>query len=165
MTQLSMPLFPSFEAQVVRRLHQQVTDHLADGITCPVCGQLCREYQRKLNANMVSVLVRMVRRYEQTARPIHFLDCWEKEQGRDYGYLQVWGLAIPHVSEDTQKRMSGLWTPTAMGIDFAHDRLRMARYAFIFNNKVSRFSSEMTGVVEALSDHFNFQELWNGAQE
>ena len=114
---------------------------------------------------MVSVLVRMVRRYEQTVRPVHFLDCWEKQQGRDYGYLQVWGLAIPHVSEDTQKRMSGLWTPTAMGIDFVHDRLRMARYAFIFNNKVSRFSGEMTGVVEALGDHFNFQELWNGAQE
>ncbi len=64
--------------------------------------------------------------------------------------LRHWGLIEPVISERTNARTSGFWTPTDQGIQFTHRNGEVPKYLMMFNNKVISQSSTQTDIVEAL---------------
>ena len=147
-------------------MNDYVTTNLDKGVVCPCCGQFAKRYRRSIHAQMAAWLICLVR-------------VWEREQdwvdvktlparGGDYGKLVLWGLArLRPNPNDPSKRTSGLWLPTTTGVEFAHRRLRISKYVYVYNGAVDTragaggFDDPLIDVVEALGERFDYEELMN----
>jgi len=149
----------------------ELLEDIEDGATCPCCGQLAKVYKRKLNREMARWLVWLVGKYINSSG--HIPSVWidvkdSKVRGGDYAKLALWGLAKRKpVEEGSKSRTSGLWQPTAQGIDFALGRRRVPSHLYIYNNTVVRESEVKTSIKETLGDGFDYQEVyyWNKGEE
>lgn len=150
---------PAPRLSALEELRSWVAERAEDGVECPCCGQLVRVYRRKLNANMARFLCSLVR--ESSARKpgdwISYRQC--EYAGRDYPYVALWGLAETRASVEPRQRTSGLWRPTALGVDFVRGRYRVPSHAKIRDNRVVEWSGELIGVREALGEAFSYEEL------
>jgi len=158
--QLDLFASPEKKESSLDRAIRAVKEGLDDGVECPCCEQFCKIYPRKLNANMVMFLISLVRVWEkQGGGWVHYSAC--KFKGRDYPFLTFWGLAETgrSVAEESEKRMSGKWRPTELGVLFAKDEVRVSQRLHIFNNTVISKDTETVGVVEALGSPFHYREL------
>jgi len=125
---------------------------------CPCCGQFCKLYQRKFNANMAQFLLSLIKIQRQSGQQwIHYSAC--RFTGRDYPYIAFWGLAETAPSATGQKRTTGQWRPTEKGILFANNQIRIAQHLFIFNNEILCPSKQTIGIAEALNNPFQYNEL------
>lgn len=138
----------------------EVAAVLGDGTDCPCCGQFVRGYKRKLNANMVVFLISLVRVSDRGARWVHHSDC--KYTGRDYSYVASWGLAETHEGTTPGKKMSGNWKPTARGLDFVDEVIRVPSHVFLYNNQRVGATGKTVSAREALGKKFDYDELMRG---
>lgn len=125
-----------------------------DGVTCPVCGRLVKEYHRKLHAEMASFLIGLVRKHKAEGGFIHVRELNPKNTRKastDASYLQHWALVV--------KGDAGYYKPTEDGIDFALGLLTMPKYVHLVNNEVVGWSEEQIDIRSALEDKFNYDEL------
>ena len=129
---------------------RQLQAGLAEGTSCPCCGQTAKLYKRKLNSGMARALIEMCKLGSVgTDIDIREIDV----RGGDYGKLRYWLFVEPG-------HETGTWRVTQAGWEFAHDRWWTAKHAFVYNGVVQGWSDERTKVREALGDHFDFDELW-----
>jgi hypothetical protein len=75
--------------------------------------------------------------------------------------LHHWGLLETKKNTDKKVRGSGLWRLTPLGRDFIYCRTTMPKYAFVFNNRLEKYSKEHTDAVQALGKKFSYEELMN----
>jgi hypothetical protein len=133
---------------------------LDNGTSCPCCGQFAKVYKRKMRSDMAHWLIWLV------------LKCRDSEDGwadvrqatvrnGDYAKTAHWGLAVQKMNQDTSKKNSGLWRPTDLGVQFVECRLKVPSHVHLYDNSVVGWSDKMVTVVEALGEHFNYQELMN----
>jgi hypothetical protein len=79
------------------------------------------------------------------------------------GKLVHWQLAELQPNKDDPKRKtSGLWRPTADGVAFVHERIRVPARVYLYDNEPIGFDSEQITIREALGDRFDYQELMEG---
>jgi len=132
------------------------------GCVCPACAQHARVYKRKLNAGMAASLCWLVRvagpdrQWVQVNKsaPAWVVRC------RELPKLVHWRLLEDRENEDdSSKRTSGWWRPTAEGVQFVREQLTVPRYIFLYGNALMGFSEDETGVREALADSFDYGEL------
>jgi hypothetical protein len=136
---------------------EEVKRGLREAKHCPCCGQLCKLYRRKLNSNMAVFLISLVREFRLTGQWVHYKKC--HFTGRDYSYLLIWGLAMTGEDDSGEKRTSGFWKPTQLGLDFVDGEIEVASHVFLFDNEVQGFSPEFVSIREALGNKFNYTEL------
>jgi hypothetical protein len=160
----------------LRETRKQLNERLMAGeqFGCPACDQNCKVYKRKLNSGMAAALCWMVKEYSgdwinvPESAPRFVLVT------KEYATLRHWGLVekMPCDSglEDEADQavvaasgVTGMWRPTNRGIEFVNRRLRVPRHVFLYNNRLLRFSDEDTDIVEALGDHFDYEELMRPA--
>jgi len=80
--------------------------------------------------------------------------------GGDFAKARYWGLVAEQPNEkDETKRTSGIWTITDKGRAFVLGRLKIQKYALIFDSRCHGFDGELIDIVEALGVNFNYQEL------
>lgn len=127
------------------------------GVKCPCCNQTVKLYPTPLGSNMAMFLISLVKNYEIHKRPIHYKEC--KFGSRNYPHLSKWGLMETSKSPTTDKRTSGFWIPTQLGIDFAQNKIRVKAKAKIYNNKFYGFYGEDITIIDALKKKFNYEEL------
>lgn len=150
-----------------------VRDKRAEGVECPCCEQYCKVYKRRLNGAMAQWLIWLVREHETGGGEawLHVNDgpvIQSRKGGGDFAKLAHWGLIQERPNdEDEAKRASGYWRPTTSGVDFAHGRITVSAYVFIWNNNVVEFSEEHATIQQALGARFNYRELmgWPGISE
>jgi len=145
----------------LRHARQQVLANLETGIECPCCGQMAREYKRKLNSAMARSLIWLVR---TSGRDLEWVDVAGEapkwlHRSRELPKLVHWGFIEQMENTDPSKKNSGVWRPTRDGRQFALNRSRISRYVYLYNNKIRGFSGEMTDIVDSLGDKFNYSEL------
>lgn len=136
-------------------------NRLDDGVECPCCDQYAKLYKRKLNSGMARSLFWLVNSQNDpdqwidvpSTAPRHVM------RSREFGKLAHWGLTESKSSEATERKCSGIWRPTKRGIQFVKREIVVPSYAFIYNNQVVRFSSESLTIMEALGEHFKYDEL------
>lgn len=147
---------------------KQLEANLEDGMNCPLCGQFCKLYKRKLNSGMAAGLVWLVKEYEETndwvnipTRAPRFI----LRTGGQFSLLGHWNLIIQKQNEEESTRCSGLWMPTRLGIDFVRQQADVPSHVFLYNNEVLGFSNERIGIIQALRSHFNYNELMSGVPD
>ena len=133
---------------------------LKDGAECPCCEQYARMYKRKLNSNMVAFLIDLVRLSERAGWAwISYTSC--RFTGRDYNYLQHWGLAITQRENEKDKSHSGLWQPTQLGVDFVYGKVSVDSHILVYDNRKygTPPQSKPIDVFTALGKKFSYAEL------
>jgi hypothetical protein len=75
--------------------------------------------------------------------------------------LHHWGLLETKKNTDKKVRGSGLWRLTPLGRDFIYRHVTLPKYAFVFNNRLEKYSEEQVDVVQALGKKFSYEELMN----
>lgn len=137
-------------------------ERLADGETCPCCGQFAKEYRRTIHSRMASGLIKVYgaggreRRGWVTIK--HHLDHPELA---DFAKLAHWTLAEAHpsVRDDGSKRV-GIWRVTPFGEEFVAGRLAVAKYARVFNGECRGHDPlPLVGIRECLGKKFDYEEL------
>lgn len=134
---------------------------------CPCCGRYAKVYRRKIHRNMVRQALTLYRlggawnyiHTDELARAT------EKGSTRDSGFtsLAYWGLIEPKLHDGGEKRTSGFWRLTERGVDFLRGRVRLPKYALVYDNRVLGFEGDMTDAKDAYGAMFNFEELMQGA--
>ena len=128
------------------------------GIHCPTSDQLAKEYKRNLSSNSAKFLISLVQEFEKTNQWVHYKKC--NFSSRDYPALAYWGLAETKIDPKRKTRTNGMWRPTQKGIDFVKGKLKIARYVYTFNGKVTGHDEkEMINISSALGQHFNYHEI------
>ena len=124
-------------------------EHYRDGVLCPCCRQMVKEYRRVLNAGMARALILIA-----LAGPGRWIDIKTIDtRGGDYAKLRHWGLLERH------GEIEGLWRVTPAGLEFAHDRERVPRYAHVLLGVCRGLSGSKIGIREALANKFDYQQL------
>lgn len=134
------------------------------GGSCLGCNRPVVARPRPLNANMARFLIRLVRRFEATGAWVRFEDIWNSQEGRDYNFLVLHGLAeFASAGEDEDKPHSGLWRPTALGIELAHRRAKLPHSTvLVFHNQVIGKAGPEWGIDDALSKKWSWAALMSG---
>jgi len=136
--------------------------YTAKGTTCPCCGKRVKSYRRPFNHQMARFMILLVWTFERTGKWIHVSsEPWFNFKGGDYAKVKYWGLAEHKPNtDDPDKKESGMWRPTELGIKFAHKLESVPRYAHVnWMKKVERFSGLPIFVDKALQNKFNYTEL------
>lgn len=155
---------------------QFVEDGRDVGVDCPCCGHPCRVYPRVLNATTVRSLCWIVRAAQgesvQISDGAHarlplvdgFVDvpkfgpAW-LVRSNQHSALRWWRLAEHAPNEDKRKRDSGKWRPTELGVAFAEGRALVPRRVFHYRGEVEGYGEEMTSIVEALGENFDYSAV------
>jgi len=161
-----LPLFggdtPPFKPGATRK--EQIQDMV--GFVKPSCGQLAKQYRRKLYSTMVLALVFIYRKqYRAGIDWIHFREIYTWRGiyvGGDMNKLPHWGLIEQKGNEDQTKRRSGFWRMTQKGIDFVEGKLEIMSHIVLYDNKLVRMEGSYIGIKEALGERFDYQELMRG---
>jgi len=133
-------------------------DRRNGGVYCPTCDQLAKEYKRNISSNSTKFLISLVREFENRNDWVHYKEC--KFSSRDYPALAYWGLAETKIDPDRNTRTNGMWRPTQEGIDFVKGRIKVAKYVYTFNGKVTGFCEDkMVNISECLGQHFNYDSM------
>jgi len=79
----------------------------------------------------------------------------------DLAKLAMWKLieSKPRDDNDTTRRTSGRWRPTREGFAFVYGRIRISRYALVYNAKLLGYDGHEVSIKDALGDRFNYTEL------
>ena len=135
-----------------------------EGAPCPCCGQFARVYRRKLNVGLACWLIWLVKRHLATIRAVGHDEVWHDVRdsdvrGGDYGKLIHWRLVVQKENEDETKRTSGMWQPTARGVEFACHNSTEPSHVYLYNNQVIGWSDKQFSISDALTKKFNYSEL------
>lgn len=136
-----------------------------EGAKCPCCGQFVKLYKRKITSSMAYGLI-VINRLKEPGEIFH-LNKFFKELPNvpaaihgDMPKLRLWGLLSDIEKElDDGNPNCGLYTLTPEGRAFVMGAISVPKYCFMYNNKVTAKSEELTTIREALGDQFNYSEL------
>ena len=150
------------EDEVLKSARERLFKAADNGAQCPCCGRTVKRYRRALNAGMAHFLVLLCKAYLKN-HPRVWVDIKALPvRGGDYAKLLHWGMVKQYVNDDPEKRSSGLWMPTARGLEFARGDSEEPSHVFLLDNTVVGFEEERIDIHAALGNKFNFRELWHG---
>jgi hypothetical protein len=135
------------------------------GATCECCGQKVKLYKRKILGVMAFGLISLYRmsKHEHPRKSFHRNDILPHDNSGSFAKLKYWGLIEEDINSDPEKRCSGYWSITDLGIDFVEERAVVPKYAYTYNMKVVfdlyDDPEEKIGIREALGNKFSYPEL------
>lgn len=138
------------------------------GAHCPCCDQLARIYKRTIHSAVARDLIWLVKRSlaKTTNGGMAWVDLHEEaplwvQQGRELAKLAYWGLVEQKPTESQRgARTSGIWRPTADGVDFAYGRIAVESHVVLYDNRVLGFTGKFISIRDALRKKFDFDQLW-----
>ena len=137
-----------------------------EGSTCECCGSFMKLYKRPLGS-YARILIWMAR----NTKPGEFIRIADAavprwwDGGGDYGKLRHWGLIeADTTTPDPSKKTTGYWRLTEAGRDFAMGRSLQPSHCYVDHpgQKLRGFETTERTIVDALGDHFNYNELMRG---
>lgn len=160
MTKSDLPVNATLE-----EAKQVLREGWAEGVECPCCTQYVKKYERKLNTGVTLFLIGLYRIDPTGQNYHHAKEVLERigafTTSRDYSILEYWKLIEPELNTDEEKRTSGFWKITRLGIDFVEGNESVLSHAKIFNNKGYGLTGELIDVRTALGKKFDYTELMN----
>jgi hypothetical protein len=144
---------------------------LFKGAKCPCCTQHVQAYIRPLGKPQARWLIWLVQTYErELARysrahgdPSIWIDIQHAPlRGGDYAKLSHWGLVERKGGKEPKAhRGSGLWRPTAKGIDLAYDRINVPSHVVLLRGSKLRFLQTRITIRQALGKDIDYDQLIN----
>lgn len=129
------------------------------GANCPCCGRWGKINGYQINSTQVRGMIWMLRNFRKN----EWVDLSKAPKwvlrSKSMATLHHWGLLESKPNEDPDKKGSGFWRLTQRGRDFLRRKILLPKYAFVFDNKLVKFSKEQVDVVKALGKKFSYEEL------
>lgn len=132
------------------------------GTTCDLCQRYIKVYKRKINHNMARWLIGLVNRYVAEPRWISVAEPWSKRiDSRENAKFIHWDMVEekPKDADETNKRTSGFWKPTAVGVRFVRRQCAVPCYKFLYKNELIFEEGPQITIIDALDDKFDYEEL------
>jgi len=160
--EVAEPVLPPAVFSTLADAQAFVQARMEDGVHCPCCSQFVKVYSRSMYADMAVWLIQLVRAYEKTGDFVHVTTT--DARGGDYGKLRFWSAVEQDINVDTNKKSSGRWRPTKIGIDFAYGRRTLSKKVLIFDNKAIGFTGPEISIREALGERFDYFTLMSNGE-
>jgi hypothetical protein len=129
-----------------------------ESTTCPCCGLPVNLRSTSIGPVAARWLIHLVRIYLTNGRD--WVVCRQHPElatgGGDYSKPKHWGLI------ETKALGSGIWRPTAKGIDYIFGTVELADHCLTYNDQVYSFSARTKSIVDILDDAAVHVELING---
>jgi hypothetical protein len=61
----------------------------------------------------------------------------------------------------SKARSAGLWKPTAIGLEFAYNRISVPKYKYVYNDTVFDTEGPDVTILDCIGEHFDYNELMN----
>lgn len=117
---------------------------------CPTCDQHAGMSKRKITPEMASQLIRLWKNMGTISSKD--LQTSVNGKSRMYSLLRHWGLIESPEPE--------LWQITRKGREFCEGNVKVAKYAFVYNDAVRFFSGEEVTLQQCAKSVFNLQEVF-----
>jgi len=142
---------------------QWLKARLEKGAHCPCCAQFAKVYRRRINSGMARSLIMM---YLRGKREWIYIPTAISAKSREEGKLVYWGL----IEESSQLRedggRAGWWRVTEKGETFIHRRIKVPKYAFVYDAKLLHLDDgEMVDIEDCLGVYFDLSELMGWQNE
>lgn len=146
-----------------------------EGAECPCCSQTAKVYSRSINGAMAHALLLIAlgtRDGESDADGwLHVPTFLSRKtravtvRGGDFAKLRYWDLLEEQVGvrEDGSSRV-GFWRVTEKGLLFVLSRIKLPKYALVYNNKLLGFDGPDVGIRACLGRKFDYDEILSGAR-
>lgn len=130
------------------------------GARCPCCTQFTKIYPRAINSHSARVLIAMWHKGGRESRG--WVNLPDLNLGHaDEAKTRYWGLIerYPDLLRDDGSDRTGWWRLTADGVAYVNNRLRIPKYAHVFDSRLLGFDGEPVGIEDALGRRFDYREL------
>lgn len=134
------------------------------GSHCPVCDRWGKIYGRNINKTMAQSLIWLCHA-EGDAEG--WVDVPAKAprwvvQSNQLPTLKWWGLVERRGNDGKNKtKFSGMWRPTAKGLDFVHHGARIEKQVFTYNDEVQGYGTATVTLRDCFEDNFDYQSTMN----
>lgn len=139
----------------------EVESHGNKGMRCPACTQRVSVDRRRLTRMMALFLVRLVRLHEQepgmySTRQI--LNVSAEKVSSDGAYLVMWDL-IKKGNPARVSKHGTYYTPTVLGIRFAHGEAKVPSYKDRLVGHVIKTSPDLVDIFQALKVPHGYEDI------
>lgn len=160
------------DTMTLREARDALRAVIRKGARCPCCRRWARVNPYTIGHTATRALIVLVRLFEKHQRWIRskeiaaFIAGVPVEKllactGDGLTKLSHWELveAKPNTDDET-KRDSGFWRPTQKAVEFVYGRIRLPRWAEVYDNRLLRLNAtETVSVTDTLGTTFNYAEL------
>jgi len=131
-------------------------------ISCPLCAQTIKMYERKFTSSQAAFLLRMAFLVGfDTSIEIHYSEVNDKLGFccNEYGSIGRWGLIEKCLEKRADGNSNGFWHLTNEGVLFAKGESRISGTIMIYNDRRYAFGGDLIYIKDALGDRFDYDEL------
>lgn len=128
---------------------------------CPTCGHYCKIYHRRIHTSMALQLIQLYKLGGENDF-IHASKLIMKGVSgtADFSKLIYWGLIKQRGDEpEEDKKSSGYWKLTDIGLEFVMSKLRVKKYAVVYNGRVIDAKGSLVSIEDCLENKFSYSEL------
>lgn len=140
---------------------QEAEANMVEGSHCMCCGQMVRQYRRKLSRPMAQALT-IFYQHGGTREYVHgprVLGTMRGEEAR----LSYWGLTEELKERRPDGGRRGFWRVTLKGEDFLEGRIVVPEYALVYNSTFQGLRGKKIDIKQALKNgDFNLRALLDG---
>jgi hypothetical protein len=160
-----MPAAPSpfYELMTLHEARSELRKLVDDGCACPCCSQFAKVYRRKIHATMARELIHFYRRAGRELFDLPLLAGEVSGKRRAYtgdsAKLRYWGLMVEDDARREDGGRAGFWRVTEKGEAWVLDRIRVPKYARIYDGRCLGLMGEPVSIIDALGDKFSYREL------
>lgn len=132
------------------------------GAHCPLCSQFTKVYRRKINAAMARALILMWKEGDLGRRLYVHVPSIDPTRGGDVAKMEYWGLIEEERAVRTDGGRAGYWRLTRRGEDWILGKVRIPKYARVYDGRLLSLAGEPVSINDALGDWFKLDELMEG---
>jgi len=157
----------------IKDAKKNVFDNYEEGIECPVCGQYVRRYKRKITSSMAYALILIYWYFKSNPDEtwLHVENHFKKLAispaiRGDFPKMRFWKLIERKEGEkEDSNPNAGYYTITERGKQFAENKIKVPKHAYIFNDNVEEFSDIDISIEDALGNNFDYGEMMSSGHE
>ena len=136
------------------------------GCKCPLCEQHVQVYRRPITSSMAKALILIYRYYLkhdffkslQVEGYLKRCNVGSTIRG-DFPKLRFWGLIR---KSEEKKQRQGHYYLTQLGKHFVEEKIKVKKYAIVFNNQAWSLEGEEIGIKDTLKNPFDYNQLMQG---
>lgn len=157
-----MDMFETAFLSKMRREWRDVVE--GEGGHCPCCERWGRVYKRSINETMARSLIWLCKAPS--------VDGWVDVpnqaprwliRSNQLPTLRWWDLVQRAKSEDVDKKHSGMWRPTELGIAFVKGEVSMPKTVYTYAGEREKYGDEVIKITDCFGSHFSYAEVMGGS--